>query len=123
MEKYKLKDFARWAKKERLSDEALLKALAEMERGLLGDRLGANVYKKRIGIGGKGKRGGVRTILLFRQGDVAVFVYGYAKNEKSDLEPREEAALRTFAKGFLELPTKQREQGVKNRDLIPLKEK
>lgn len=48
MEKYKLKDFAKWAKNERLSDGALHSALEEMERGLLGDRLGANLYKKRF---------------------------------------------------------------------------
>ena len=45
MEKYKLKDFARWAKRERISDKSLIEVIGEMSRGLLGDRLGA-IYTK-----------------------------------------------------------------------------
>jgi hypothetical protein len=36
MDKYKLRDFAKWAKAVRLTDKALHDALDEMNRGLLG---------------------------------------------------------------------------------------
>ena len=122
MEKYKLKEFAKWSKAEGLSDKELNKIVQEMEQGLLGDRLGAFVYKKRIRIPGRGKRGGARTILIYKHHEVAVFMYGYSKNEKSDLEQREEAALRTFAKAFMELLPFERMQRAKEGSLIAIKE-
>lgn len=100
MEKYKLKDFAKWAKKERVSDEALVDVVAEMSRGLLGDRLGANIYKKRIKIDGRGKRGGGRVIVLFKDKDVTLFLYGYLKNEQGNISENEERQLRIFANEF-----------------------
>ena len=122
MEKYKLKEFSQWARKEGLSDEALIEALEEMTQGLLGDRIGADIYKKRLGISGRGKRGGLRTILIFRKGDLAVFLYGYAKNEKSDLEPREKDSLKIFAKDFLKLSTLERAQRRKDGAIILIEE-
>jgi hypothetical protein len=43
VERYKLKDFAKWAKKEGISDDELAAVVSEMSRGLLGDRLGAHI--------------------------------------------------------------------------------
>jgi hypothetical protein len=103
MEKYKLKDFAKWAKKERVSDESLVDVVAEMSRGLLGDRLGANIYKKRIKIDGRGKRGGGRVIVLFKDKDVTLFLYGYLKNEQGNISENEERQLRIFANEFSKL--------------------
>lgn len=123
MEKYKLKDFARWARKEGLSDDDLNVTLVEMSHGLLGDRIGADLYKKRIGIPGRGKRGGARTIVIFRDSELAVFLHGYAKNEKSDLEPREQEGLRIFTNAFLKLSKAERKQKQKEGALIALEDK
>lgn len=38
---------------------------------------------------GAGKSGGYRTIILYKAQDKAVFVYGFAKNDKTSLEPAE----------------------------------
>lgn len=122
MERYKIRDFARWAKKEGLSDRALMSALNEMYRGLLGDRLGAHVYKKRLGLSGRGKSGGVRTIVLFKIDEVAVFIYGYLKNEKANLSPNEEEAIRVFARGFMRLSAAARADRVRQGALVPLGE-
>jgi hypothetical protein len=73
VERYKLKDFAKWARREGVSDEHLEAVVSEMNRGLLGDRLGAHIYKKRIKIEGRGKRGGARAIVLFSYADVTFF--------------------------------------------------
>jgi hypothetical protein len=107
MKRYKLKSFSKWAKKEGLTNEELNKVLDEMDTGLLGDRLGSNVFKKRVALQGRGKRGGARTIVLYKAKDVALFIEGYAKNDKADLEPREEKALRKFADEFIKRTPEQ----------------
>jgi hypothetical protein len=61
--------FMQWAAKEGLTDEALRTAVAEMEQGLIDASLGGHVYKKRVGVQGRGKRGGVRTLLAFKTDD------------------------------------------------------
>lgn len=108
MEKYKLRDFAKWAKKERISDRTLVGVVAEMSRGLLGDRLGANIYKKRIKISGRGKRGGGRVIVVFKDKEVALFLYGYLKSEQGNISENEERQLRIFSNTFSKLSVLER---------------
>lgn len=97
---YKTKWFHRWAAKEGLSDAVLWTATLELEQGLA-DALGGYVYKKRIGLPGRGKRGGVRTLIAFRQGERAFFMYGYPKNERANINHDELKALRLLAKELL----------------------
>jgi hypothetical protein len=48
------------------------------------------IRKIRFGLGGRGKSGGARVIYLFGGTDVPVFLLAaFAKNEKSDLSPKE----------------------------------
>ena len=103
MEVFKYRDFSKWAKRIGISDLQLRETILEMERGLVGDRIGAHVYKKRLSLGARGKRGGVRLIVLFKATELAVFLYGYAKNDKSDLCQEEEEFLRTFAYELIRL--------------------
>jgi hypothetical protein len=78
----KNRQFARWAKGERLTDTALCVAVREIERGLLDAKLGGFLMKKRIAKGHRGKSGGLRTILAYRQDDKLVFLFGFAKRER-----------------------------------------
>jgi hypothetical protein len=75
-------------------------AVREMELGLA-DALGGCVFKKRSGIPGRGKRGGARTLIAFRQGEKAFFMYGYPKNERANIDSAELKALRFLAKELL----------------------
>ncbi len=100
MKIYKTKWFYKWATKEGLADAVLPKAVKELETGLA-DALGGHVYKKRIGLPGRGKRGGVRTLIAFRQGQRAFFIYGYPKNERANIGRDELEALRLLAKELL----------------------
>lgn len=52
MRVFKTRIFARWADKEGVSDEALLAAMDEINRGLIDANLGGHVFKKR---GGRGR--------------------------------------------------------------------
>jgi hypothetical protein len=108
VERYKLKEFAKWATKEGVSDQALAAVVSEMTRGLLGDRLGAHIYKKRIKLEGRGKSGGARAIVLFRDKDVTLFLYGYLKSEQGNISPNEEKQLRVFSSEFMSLSVADR---------------
>jgi len=65
--------FAKAARKLGLSDAALVMAVREIEAGLVEARLGGFLLKKRIGIDGRGKSGGLRTILAHRQAESRCF--------------------------------------------------
>jgi hypothetical protein len=59
---FQTKWFHKWATKEGLSKSLILTAVDELEKGLIDADLGGHLYKKRIGIQNRGKRGGVRTL-------------------------------------------------------------
>ena len=66
MQIFQTKWFSRWAAKEGLQSSALILAVAEMQQGLIDVSLGGHVFKKRVGLAGRGKSGGVRTLLAFK---------------------------------------------------------
>lgn len=101
MQTYKTKWFHRWAAKEGVTDQALASAVREMANGLVDADLGGHVVKKRVGLHGRGKRGGVRTLVAFRQEDRAFFIYGFAKNERANISQKEFKALRLLATELL----------------------
>jgi len=73
----------------------------EVERGLVDALLGAFLIKKRMAAPGRGKSGSYRTILAFRQGDRAIFLYGFAKNQKGNVSVRELATLRRLTSLYM----------------------
>jgi hypothetical protein len=84
----KTKWFHKWADKEGLSDSLLGTAASEIKQGLVDAELGGQVYKKRIGIDGRGKRGGVRTVVAFKIDGIAFFMYGFAKNARDNISDK-----------------------------------
>lgn len=101
MRVFKNKAFSKWAAKEGLDDAALLAAVEEMERGLIDADLGGHVVKKRVAIGSRGKSSGVRTLLAYKIGNKAFFVYGFAKNARANISAEELKALKYLAKELL----------------------
>lgn len=94
---YKTRQFDKWAGQEGLTDPALIAAVAEIENGLLDADLGGHVVKKRVALPGRGKSSGARTLLAYRLGDRAFFVYGFAKNERDNIDGKELKALKQLA--------------------------
>jgi hypothetical protein len=94
---FKNKAFVRFARKSRMPDSDLCKAVEDATRGLIDADLGGGVIKQRIARKGGGKSGGFRTIILFRVGGRAFFVHGFAKNEKDTIEDDELAAFKLLA--------------------------
>ena len=102
MKVYKHIIFHKWAKSEKLSDEALLNAAEEINQGLFEAALGSGLYKKRIAVAGKGKSGGYRTLIAFRQNNIAFFVFGFTKKERANIDENEKQAYRKLARNLLD---------------------
>ena len=93
-----------------LSDTDLILAVAEMNDGLWDANLGGQVYKKRVALAGRGKSGGARTLVAFKSDDKAFFMYGFAKNQRSNIVAKEKQALKRMAGELLEYGDKQLRQ-------------
>lgn len=115
---FKTRLFAKWAQKERLTDDLLSQAICETERGLIEANLGGNVYKKRIAQKGRGKRGSTRTILVYRSSINAFFIFGYSKNEKDNISDDELKQTKELAKELLSYTTTQLNKLVETGKLI-----
>ena len=102
--------FRRFARQEKIEDKTLQEAVARANKGLIDADLGGGVIKQRIARPGKGKAGGYRTIILFRQGERAFFVYGFAKSRRDNIEKHEEDIYKKAARELLALSDAQLEQ-------------
>jgi hypothetical protein len=118
MKQLMTRHFSKWAKKQRIRIGELSKALDEIKNGQFEANLGGHILKKRIRFQGKGKSKSGRTIICFRKDDRAIFNHGFAKNEKSNLSPKELKAFRELSKIFLELSIEQLNIAVKNGDFV-----
>ncbi len=98
------KEFYKWAKKRNIPGESLLAAAREIEEGCFETQLGNNLLKKRIAFTGQGKRGSGRSIVCFKQDDRTIFMFGFAKNEKDTLSPKELKAFKLLAKEMVNIP-------------------
>ena len=80
--------------------------------------LGGHVYKKRVSLAGRGKRGGARTLIAFRIGEKAFFLYGFAKNVRSNISDKDLKALRLLAGVLLNYTDSALTKAVKAGELI-----
>ena len=119
---FKTRWFQRFARKARITDALLLEAVTRAEKGQADASLGAGVIKQRIARSGQGKSGGYRTIILFRRGERAVFVYGFAKNERANITAEEEEQFKEAARHVLRLTEKQLAELVNQGDFVEVRE-
>lgn len=113
MRVFKTRGFQRWAHSEGLIDSVLCDAVAEIEQGLVEATLGSGLFKKRVPLPGRGKRGGARTLLAFRHEDRAAFLFGFRKNDMENIGADELVVLRGIAKGFLAYTEPELERALK----------
>jgi len=102
---FKTKWFARYARQERLGDHSLRDAIERAERGLVDADLGGGIIKQRVARTGKGRSGGYRLLIAYRSGSRAVFLYGFAKSERENIEAGELETLREIGAAWLEAET------------------
>jgi hypothetical protein len=119
---FKNKWFNRFARREKISDALLLKAIEEAEAGIVSADLGGSIIKQRIARPGQGKSGGYRTIIIFRSRDKAFFVYGFAKSDQDNMSKDELAAFKEFAKIILEFSDGKLKKAIETGNFIEVQE-
>ena len=76
-------------------------AIQRAERGLIDADLGGGLIKQRVARPGEGRSGGYRALVAYRAQDRAVFLYGFAKNERENIGPEQLLSLREIAAAWL----------------------
>lgn len=112
--------FKRFARRKKISDKTLKDAIARLEEGTVDADLGGSVMKQRIARSGQGKSGGYRTIIIFKQGDKAFFVYGFAKSERENIDKDEIAVFKKSATVLLALSNEQINELIQNEGLTEI---
>ena len=84
--------------------------------------LGGGLYKARTPKIGQGKRGSFRTIIVFRESDIAIFVYGFSKTDKSNLDKEELKYFKKLSKDLLSINIQDYKELEKLGDFISIKE-
>lgn len=115
---YKTKVFSRWAAEQGLNDLSLWKAVSEMMSGLIDADLGSGLLKKRVARTGQGKSGSFRTLVATNKGDLWIFVFGFSKNERSNINQKEAKALKKLAEELLSLNEQDLLKAQLNNELI-----
>ena len=123
MLKLKTKWFNKWAKKNLISDEILLHTLKNIPNKLGVVDLGSGLYKVRTPKTGKGKSGGFRTIVVYREEFISIFVFGFSKTDKGNLNNEELKYFKKLSKDLLSITREEYMELVKLGDFISIKEK
>ncbi|CAK0746375.1 Addiction module toxin RelE [uncultured Gammaproteobacteria bacterium] len=95
---FKNKSFAKFARRERISDAKLCEVVREADKGNIAANYGGGVIKQRIARPNQGKSGSYRSIIYYCQSDKAFFVYGFSKKDRDDIEEDEEKEFKRQAK-------------------------
>jgi hypothetical protein len=101
MQVFKTKWFARFARNEGIADKSLREAIERAERGLVDADLGGGLIKQRVARPGQGRSGGYRVIVAYRVRDLAVFLYGFAKSERANIDSNQLATAHKIAAKWL----------------------
>jgi hypothetical protein len=98
---FKTKWLARFARREGIDDRSLCAAIERAEQGLIDADLGGGLIKQRVARPGRGRSGGYRMVVGYRVKDRAIFLLGFAKNERENIEDNELLSLRETAERWL----------------------
>jgi hypothetical protein len=98
---FKTKWVSRFVRRERINDASLKEAIERAERGIIDADLGGGLIKQRVARPGQGRSGGFRMIVAYRTENRAFFLYGFAKNERENIDDDELQTLRDIAADLL----------------------
>ena len=114
MRAFKTKWLSRYDRREGIADSSLLEAIERAERGLIDADLGGGLIKQRVARAGQGRSGGYRTIVAYRVKQRAVFLYGFAKNERDNIGPDELLTFRSIAADLLAADSARIAEAIEN---------
>ena len=115
------KTFARWMRKSQVTDLDILGATEEMVQGLIDANLGGHLVKKRVALRGRGKSAGARTIVATKFEQRWIFLFGFEKNERSNIDANELKVLQELASSLLDLDQQAIASAVSAGQLFQLK--
>ena len=119
---FKTRLFAKFARRERIAEPSLLQAIERAGQGLVDADLGGGVIKQRVARQGQGRSGGYRTLIAYRVGDLAVFLFGFAKNELDNIDDKQLASLQETAAYWLAADDTKLERALKDGILIEVRQ-
>lgn len=103
---YKTKWFVRYARRMQIKDNELRDAIERAEQGLIDADLGGGLFKLRVARQGQGRSGGYRMLVAYRHGNRAIFLYGFAKNERDNIQDDELKTIKEIAANWLKASKK-----------------
>ena len=118
---FKSRWFERFARKEGIADALLREAVVRAGRGQIDAELGGEVIKQRIARPGQGRSKGYRTIIFFRRGEKAFFMYGFAKSQRANIADDEKEQFKEAAKHVLAVTERQLAELLRRADFIEVK--
>ena len=112
--------FKKWAKKSKLKDNDLLDTVENLKNGLSAIDLGSNLFKVRVKREHSGKSSGFRTIVVYKENEKAIFLYGFGKNEQDNISKTELSYFKKLGNDFLGLDEKQIKQLIETKSLFEI---
>jgi len=111
--------FCKWAKKSKITNKSLLSTIEDIDSGSIVD-LGSGLYKIRVPRPNQGKSGGFRTLIIYKKRGLALFVYGFAKNERDNISSTELSFFKKQARLILNFNQGQINHAIKCEEFIRL---
>jgi len=105
--------FSKAARKAKITDKALCKAIAQVIAGQADD-LGGGVFKKRL------NDNNYRSIVLAKGREIWVYEFLFAKKDRDNIDDAELKAFRKLAKGYSALTSEQIDTLVADKDWIEI---
>lgn len=107
-------------RKNKVSPDDLVIATKDMADGLIDADLGGHIVKKRVALQGRGKSSGARTIVATKYGRRWIYLFGFEKNERSNIDSNELKALQELAQNYLDLNAAETVAAIEEGQLIEL---
>lgn len=115
------KTFSKWQRKTGMGDQSLIKAIQEIQSGLVDAQLAKGLVKKRVAQSGRGKQSSARTLVATYFEDRWFFIFGFLKNEKSNITAKELQWLMSFAQQLLDLRDDELSMAIEAGELCEIK--
>ena len=109
------------ARREKISDGSLCDAIKRAEKGNIDTDFKGGVISQRVARGGKEKREGYRTVILFKKGDKAFFTHGYERKKQNRVSDNEIKWYRVTARDMLKMDNEKIKEEIKIGELIEVK--
>ena len=84
--------------------------------------MGSHLFKVRVKREHSGKSSGFRTIIIYQEYEKAIFLYGFGKNEKENIDKSELQYFKKLSCDLLALNSEQLEKSIEQKILFDLEE-